>query len=36
LGFGTASSILATAPADLSFVLSGDVVPVELQSFSAE
>jgi hypothetical protein len=36
LGFGTASSILALTPADLSFVLSGDVVPVELQSFSAE
>ena len=36
LGFGTASSILGLTPADLSFVLSGDVVPVELQSFSAE
>jgi len=36
LGFGTASSIIGVSPADLSFVLSGEVVPVELQSFSAE
>jgi hypothetical protein len=36
LGFGTASSVIGTTPADLSFVLSGDIVPVELQSFSAE
>ena len=36
LGFGPASSVIGVTPADLSFVLSGDVVPVELQSFSAE